>query len=74
MSNSTTTSRTPQTGVLLLSGKIEFNTRQDYDVQMRFGTIDQAKEYIPDAQLQTVKRWFRVIDLFTGQAVYETEN
>lgn len=66
--------RTPQTGVLLFSGKIEFNTRQPYDVQMRFATVEQAKEYIPNAQLQSVKRWFRVIDLFVGDVVYETVN
>ncbi len=71
---SDTPNRTPQTGVLMFSGKIEFNTRQDYDVQMRFDTKEQAQEYIPDAQLQSVKRWFRVVDLFTGNTVYETVN
>lgn len=71
---SDTASRTPQTGVLLLSGKIEQNTRQDYDVQMRFDTAEQAQEYIPDAQLQSVKRWFKVIALLTGEVIFETVN
>ncbi len=71
---SDTPTRTPQTGVLLFSGKIEQNTRQDYDVQMRFDTKEQAQEYIPDAQLQSVKRWFRVVNLLTGETVYETVN